>query len=189
MRPPRADDYFAWVERLTIDHHHKEAFWHLILSGPDALPAVRAGLAHDDPVVRAGCLRVLDHLVDDDAWGDLLEMLDDENAEVRFHALHALACDRCKENGCAPTKATVLPHALRVLRDDPAGPIRGMALEVVARWVHTDEVALDAITRAHESDPDRSVRKKAGWFVPGGPRYEKTKPKVRRGRRARTVTS
>jgi hypothetical protein len=184
MRPPAANDYAAWVERLLIPHHHKEAFWHLVLSGPDALPYVRAGLAHEDPVVRAGCLRVLDHLVDEDAWGDLLTMLDDDVAEVRFHALHALACDRCKENGCAPTKATVLPHALRVLRDDRAAPVRAMALEVVARWVHTDDVALAAICEAHANDRDCAVRKKASWFVPGGPRYEKTKPKVRRRDRA-----
>jgi HEAT repeat protein len=182
MRPPHATDHAAWVERLAIPHHHKESFWHLIGCGPAALPFVRAGLAHESAVVRAGCLRVLDHLVDDAAWGDLLEMLDDEVAEVRFHALHALACDRCKENGCAPTKATVLPHALRVLRDDRAGPVRAMALEVVARWVHTDDEALRAIEHAAASDPDRGVRKKATWFVPGGPRYEKTKPKTRRAR-------
>ena len=179
MRPPHPTDYAAWVERLLIPHHHKEALWHLILSGPDALPFVRAGLAHDDPVVRVGCTRVLDHLVDEDAWPDLLEMLHDEHGEVRWHALHALACDRCKKNGCAPTKKSVLPAALDRLHNDPAAQVRSMAVEVVARWVHDDEEALAAVVTASESDADASVRKKATWFVPGGPRYEKTKPKVR----------
>lgn len=184
MRPPHPTDYAAWVERLLVPHHHKEAFWHLILSGPDALPFVRAGLAHDDPVVRIGCTRVLDHLVDEESWDDLLEMLDDDDREVRWHALHALACDRCKENGCAPTKATVLPHAMRLLREDPAAPVRAMAIEVAARWVHGDPDVEAAIAAVAAADPDRAVRKKAGWFVPGGVRYEKTKP---RGR-ARTRT-
>jgi hypothetical protein len=168
------------VERLTIPHHHKEAFWHLILSGPDALPAVRAGLAHDDPAVRVGCTRVLDHLVDDESWDDLVEMLDDDDGDVRIHAIHALACDRCKTNGCAPTKATVLPHALRLLRSDDVPIVRAIAIEVVGRWVHEDPDALAAIEQTRETDPDPGVRKKASWFVPGGPRYEKTKPKVRR---------
>jgi HEAT repeat protein len=179
MRPPLGDDYFAWVERLAVPHHHKEAFWHLVLSGPPALGAVRAGLAHDDASVRAGCARVLDHLVDDESWPDLLEVLDDADAGVRLNALHALACDRCKENGCTPTKATVLPHALERLRRDPTPIVRAIALEVVARWVHEDPDALDAIVAAQRDDPDPGVRKKAGWFVPGGVRYEKTKPKAR----------
>src|SRR5688500_18004951 len=106
---PADDDYFAWVERFAIPHHHKDAMWHLVFSGPPALEAVRAGLAHDDAVVRSGCTKVMDHLVDDASLADLLEMLEDEAVGVRFWAMHALACERCKENGCSPTKATVVP--------------------------------------------------------------------------------
>src|SRR4051812_17659774 len=138
MRPPHPTDYAAWVERLTIPHHNREAFWHLVLSGPAALDAVRAGLAHDEAAVRVGCTRVLDHLVDEASWNDLLAMLDDEDDEVRWSAMHALACDRCKENGCAPSKAKVLPHAMRSLREDPAPLVRAIAIEVVGRWVHSD---------------------------------------------------
>jgi len=187
MRPPAADDYFAWVERLSIPHHNREAFWHLVLSGPPALDAVRAGLAHDDPAVRVGCTRVLDHLVDEASWDDLLTMLDDDDEEVRVSALHALACDRCKENGCAPSKASVLPHAMRAMRDDPAPFVRAIAIEVVGRWVHGDDEIAAALERVVREDPDRGVRKKATWFVPGGVRYEKTKPKVRARSRVRAT--
>jgi len=179
VRPPASNDFPAWVERLTIPHHHKEAFWHLVLSGPQALDAVRAGLAHDDARVRVGCTRVLDHLVDDASWDDLLAMLDDDVPEVRWSALHALACDRCKENGCAPTKAKVLPHALRKLHEDDAPLVRAVAIEVVGRWVHGDDEIVAALEEVARDDPDRGVRKKATWFVPGGVRYEKTKPKGR----------
>lgn len=180
MRPPAPPDWFAWVERLAISHHHREAFWHLVLSGPRALDAVRTGLVHDDALVRKGCAGVLDHLVDDDGWPDLLGALDDPDPSVRVMVLHALACDRCKANGCSPTKATVLPAAVERLRADPDKHVRNQALGVIGRWVHDDPAALAAVVAAQESDPDPSVRKKAGWYVPGGPRYEKTKPKARR---------
>ena len=179
VRPPAASDFFGWVERLAIPHHQKEAMWHLILSGPPALDAVRAGLASDDPAIRRGCTQVLDHLVDDDALADLVEMVTDDDAAVRGSALHALACERCKENGCTPSMATVLPAALDRLRNDPNGHVRNNALGVVGQWVHQSADALAAVIEAHEHDPHPAVRKMAGWFVPGGVRYEKTKPKVR----------
>jgi hypothetical protein len=184
MRRPAADDHFAWVERLAIPHHYKEAMWHLILSGPDALPVVRAGLAHDDPVIRRGCTQVLDHLVDDDALADLVEMVNDEDEQVRAWALHALACDRCKENGCTPSMKDVLPAALDRLRNDDSYHVRAHALGVVGQYVHVDEDALAAVFEAQQHDANAGVRKKAGWFVPGGPRYEKTKPKLRTRHRA-----
>jgi len=178
MRAPAADDYFAWVERLAIPHHQRDAMWHLVLSGPPALDAVRAGLAHDDPAVRRGCTDVLDHLVDDAALADLVEMVTDDDVEVRVRALHALACERCKENGCTPDAASVLPAAIDRLRNDPNRHVRAHALGAVARWVHHSTDAFEAVAAALH-DPDPTVRKKASWFVPGGPRYEKTKPKIR----------
>jgi hypothetical protein len=50
-----------------------------------------------------------------------------------------------------------------------------MACEVVGRWVHTSPVAEAALMAAHEGDPEASVRKKAGWYAPGGTIYRKTK--------------
>jgi len=179
MRRPHDTDLFAWVERLAIPHHQREAVWHLVLSGPRALDAVRAGLAHDDPAVRRGCTDVLDHLVDDAALEDLVAMVDDADAEVRVKALHALACARCKENGCSPSAASVVPAAIDRLRDDPDPHVRNMAIGALGRWVHDDATVLEAIAEAHRHDPHPSVRKKAGWLVPGGPLYEKSKPKRR----------
>lgn len=175
MRRPHPTDHFAWVERLAIPHHHREAMWHLVLSGPPALEAVRAGLAHDDPAVRRGCTDVLDHLVDDDALEDLVAMVTDDDAEVRVKALHALACDRCKENGCSPSVASVLPAAIDRIRHDPDPHVRAMAIGAIERWVVDHPDALAAVVEAHEHDPSPAVRKKAGWFVPGGPLYEKSR--------------
>jgi hypothetical protein len=52
-----------------------------------------------------------------------------------------------------------------------------MAAEIVGRWVHVDETAERALLEARDCDPSPAVRKKAGWYAPGGPIYRKTLPK------------
>jgi hypothetical protein len=49
-----------------------------------------------------------------------------------------------------------------------------MAAEVVGRWVHGDEVAAAALVEARDLDREPMVRKKAGWYAPGGPIYQRT---------------
>jgi HEAT repeat protein len=169
-----------WVADLGVKHRHKDAFWHLVWSGADALPAVRRGLVSDDDGVRIGCTKVLDHLVDEECWPELIAMIDDDNPEVRAWTLHSLACERCKEQGCSlPERDAVLPPAIRALESDPDQHVRQMAVGVIAKWMYDDGVAADALRRAHAADPHPSVRKKAGWFVPGGALYEKHRPKAR----------
>jgi HEAT repeat protein len=173
-----AADLWRALEELAVPHRAQRAFWHLVLSGPAALPIVRAGLADDRAEVRAHCVRVLDHLADDSSFADLVGMLDDPSAAVRQHALHALVCDRCKEGACRPSKGDVLPVAMRLLAHDPDQHVRAMAVEAVARWAHTDEAAEAALVRARDEDPHPAVRKKAGWFAPGGPIHRKTAKRV-----------
>ena len=172
------DQYVAW---LGVAHRAKHAFWHLVLSGEDALPAVRRGLASDNNDVRVGCTKVLDHLVDDESWPELVAALDDPDPRVRMWALHALSCDRCKDNSCRADKADVLPRAVRILESDPDRHVRAHAVGLVGRWVHDDDgVAVAALINAHDNDPHPAVRKSAGWVTPGGPIYEKTKPRATR---------
>jgi hypothetical protein len=45
------------------------AYHELLRRGQDATGAIRAGLHHEDPAVREGCCRLLDHLVDTDSMG------------------------------------------------------------------------------------------------------------------------
>ena len=40
------------------------AYHELLRRGKDAVGAIRAGLRHENPAVREGCCRLLDHLVD-----------------------------------------------------------------------------------------------------------------------------
>ena len=175
-----AGDFEVFVAHLAVPHRASHAFWHLVLSGSDALPAVRAGLRHDAADVRRYCVKVMDHLVDEDAFPALLQMLDDADPRVRYEALHALACDRCKVTTCRPSKADVLPGAIRLLREDPDDHVRAMACEVVGRFVHSDHDAESALIAARDDDPSPSVRKKAGWHAPGGAIYLKRRPRASR---------
>ena len=103
------------------------AYHELLRRGKDALGAIRAGLRHENPAVREGCCRLLDHLVDTDSMGQLIAMADDPDAQVRTAAFHALACDRCKGDTCAPGAGQVLEPALRHLASDPDAHVRAMA--------------------------------------------------------------
>jgi hypothetical protein len=172
---PDQDDFPAWVERLADPLRAQQAYWHLVLSGPQALPAVRAGLDHPNADVRVHCTRALDHLVDDEAFPKLVTMLDDPDPRVRREALHAIACDRCKDNACRPTKAMILSPAIDLLLNDENAHVRAFAAEVVGRFVHADELAAQALERAAAHDEKPAVRKKASWYAPGGTIFDKTR--------------
>jgi HEAT repeat protein len=142
-----------------------------------ALPAVRAGLRHENADVRLHCCRFLDRYLSPDTLSDLMDMLSDSDQRVRCSALHTLACDRCKEGTCKPKEAEVLPRAMKLLQCDPDAHVRAMAIEVVGQFAHTSNLAAAAISAAQQGDENPTVRKKAGWYVPGGPIHRRTKPK------------
>jgi HEAT repeat protein len=171
------DNFTGWVALLGDPIRAKRAYWHLLLSGQRALPAIRDGLGDANADVRMYCTKALDHLVDEESWGELVALLDDADERVRVEALHALACDRCKVNTCRPDKETVLPRAVRLLRDDPSKHVRARAAGLVGRWVHVDHTAATALVAARDLDPEPSVRKKAGWYAPGGTIFDKTRPR------------
>ena len=152
------------------------AYHELLRRGKDALGAIRAGLRHENSAVREGCCRLLDHLVDTDSMGQLIAMADDPDAQVRTAAFHALACDRCKGDTCAPGAGQVLEPALRHLASDPDAHVRAMAAELAGKFVHSDGRAVTALETARAQDPSPVVRKKAGWFTPGGTIYQRTIP-------------
>jgi HEAT repeat protein len=175
--PVERDDFTGWVGLLRDPVRARSAYWHLLGSGDAALPAIRSGLEDANADVRMYCAKVLDHLADEDSFPALVAMLDDPDERVRWDTLHALACDRCKDTVCRPDKDDVLPRAVHMLRADPSRHVRAIAVEVVGRWVHTDQTAVDALVEARDSDPEPSVRNKAGWYAPGGTIHRKTQPR------------
>ena len=74
----------------------------------------------------------------------------------------------------------VLGPIIRILLRDPDRHVRQYACEVVGKWVHTHPTAVKALVEATMNAAAPSVRKKAGWYVPGGTIHQRTKPRARR---------
>ncbi len=172
-------DYDGYVNELAVEHRAKAAMRSLMAAGLAASAAVRRGLHDPNPVVRARCCDVLDHFLDPDAIPELMANLDHEHASVRARALHALACDRCKEGVCRPSEEEVISAAIRLLRQDADRYVRKAAVEALGPAVHRSDRARDALTAASEADSDPLVRKVASWYCPGGPIHSRLAPKRR----------
>src|SRR5262245_21805363 len=129
--PPAPTDFAGWVSQLADPVRAKRAYRHLVLCGAAARPAVLDGLRHESADARAYCTKALDRLADLDSFAALFGMLGDPAPRVRLEALHALACDRCKDECDLPAADDVLPAALEQLRSDPDRHVRAMAIEVV----------------------------------------------------------
>jgi HEAT repeats len=166
-----------WVDDLAVEHRAREAFRNLMQAGMAATPAVRRGLLHPDPTVRRRCCDVLDHFMDEAALPELKANLTHEDEGVRSRALHALACDRCKEGACRPGEEDVLPIATRMLREDPSRYVRKEAAAMIGPAAHRSEEARRALEQARDTDPDPLVRKVAGWHAPGGPLFRRLAPR------------
>jgi hypothetical protein len=183
-------NFARWVEELGISYRAREALRQLMAAGPLATPAVRQGLHHPNPAVRVGCCKVLDHFLDESALPELIENLDHADEEVRAWALHALACDKCKEGACRPGEDDVIPRAIQMLLTDESRRVRQMAAGLLGPGVHRHPAVLGALEEAHQHDEHPVVRKIAGWFTPDGPRYQRLLPKrPRRSRPRRAVAA
>ena len=195
--PPtqNATDVLAWFERkpriealiakLAIDHHAKAAYRQLLSKGLEILPFILEGLKHDNAQLRYYCCSLLDHLLIPEALTDLIGAVDDPDPKVRTMALHALACERCKEGDCRPAEADILPKALHILHEDIDAHVRAMAIEVVGQYAHSNETAVCALNAAHKGDRSPTVRKKAGWYAPGGPIYQRITARHKRAKRGK----
>jgi HEAT repeat protein len=172
------------IEELAVPHRAGRAYWRLMALGRMAVPAARAGLTHESADVRFHCARYFDHFLMPDILGDLMLRLDDPDPRVRLTALHTLACDRCKDDMCVPSGGALLDKAMTIVSADTDAHVRAHAIELLGRAAHENAAALDALQAAHRDDPSPAVRKKAGWYVPGGPIWRRTAARARRRRAA-----
>jgi hypothetical protein len=176
--PMTKNDYRRFVEDLAVTHRAKHALRCLMTAGSLATAALREGLRHPEPAVRIGCCMVLDHYLDPAAVPELIENLHHENETVRAWAMHALACDRCKEGVCRPGENQSLPIAAQMLIKDESRRVRQMAAGVLGPSAHRHPDVLRALEYARDHDPHPVVRKIAGWYTPGGPIYKRLAPKT-----------
>jgi HEAT repeat protein len=156
-RSPARRDFDGWVSQLGVSSCRQRAKAHLIMTGPDALPALRRGLHHSKAVVRQQCVRIFDQLVDEASLPDLVVALADDDPGVRARALHALACDRCKQNACRPGEDLWVPRALDFLTHaDP--DIRAAAIDALGKVAARRPDVVAALATASETDRNLGLR-------------------------------
>jgi len=173
------------LQDLSIPHRARAAYRELLSLGFAAVPLARLGLRHESAAVRRYCCAFLDHFLVPEALPELIAMLRDPEPAVRWATLHTLACERCKEGACRAEETNVLPEALRMLHEDASAHVRAMTIEVLGVYVHTNPVAEQALFDATTNDASPAVRKKAGWYAPGGPIFRRTVPRPPRKSKAR----
>ncbi len=95
------------------------------------LEALQWGLGHSSPVVRRMCLELLDQHPDPTSVPKILACLSDPVPRVRWHAVHALSCDACKEGQtlCTPEVMTRLEQVAQM---DANERVRDYAVRVVS---------------------------------------------------------
>jgi len=103
------------------------------------LEALIWGLYHRNAAVRWGCLEHLDAHPDASAVPHIVEKLDDPVPRVRWHAVHALACDACK-GGDSFLSAEVTTHLEEVSRSDESKKVRAYAAQVSAEHCRIDSL-------------------------------------------------
>ena len=170
------EDFALDVENLAVKHRARAALRSLMAGGALAAPFVRRGLHHANADVVTACCDLLDHFLFEEAVPDLLALLEHENSRVRARAMHALACDRCKEGACRPGEEDSVPMALSMLEHDPSERVRVEAVAVVFPAVHRREDVAKALERARDCDPSPNVRKQANLRAPGGILFRRTSP-------------
>jgi HEAT repeat protein len=164
-RLPAAHDFDGWVAQLAHAPRRPDAKLHLRQAGAAAVPAVRRGMQHPKAIVRQQCAGLLDFLADEAAFVDLVAALDDDDPGVLKRALHALACDQCKENECRPGEDMFVPRALALLHD--ANPdVRASAIDTLGKVAPRRPDVAAALADAAERDPDRGLRGMARRRVP-----------------------
>ena len=164
-RFPAATDFDGWVAQLANSERRQRAKMYLREAGQPAVPAVRRGMHHPKPIVRRLCTSILDHLADEAAFVDLVAALDDEDPGVLKRALHALACDQCKENECRPGEELFVPRALELLQH-PNADVRASAIDTLGKVVARRPDVADALAEVAEHDRDSGLRGMARHRVP-----------------------
>ena len=103
-----------------------EIYQALVSLGDAALPALRNGLKDENWIIRHWSAICLDRLADANALQDLIPLLHDPVDKVRLWAVHAIACDHCKDGVTCPVD--VVPHLIERIETDDSVRVRRMAV-------------------------------------------------------------
>ncbi len=143
------------VEAFVASEDRFPAFLALYGRGTEALPAVRDGLAHRNPDVRRWCAAFLDNVADSASLEALVPLLEDPVAKVRVWAVHALACEDCKDG---PNPVDAIPLLLDRVARDRSLRVRRQAVAMLAHHRAPDRRAAAAFDRILREEEDRKLR-------------------------------
>jgi HEAT repeat protein len=142
------------VESFATSTQRFDVYQSLLTLGTEALPALRAGLKHQNWRVRQWSAICLDRIATSDALLDLIPLLEDPKPQVRLWAVHSLACNHCKDRvRCA---VDVVPLLIARLRTDDQIRVRRMAA-IMLGSEFLDSRAIPLL-KACLDDPDRKLR-------------------------------
>jgi HEAT repeat protein len=110
-------------------------------------------------------VNLLDRLVDEESVSALIRALDDEAPQVSARALHALACDRCKQTECRPGEELWVPRAVELVQTSTNPDLRAAAIDALGKVVSRRPDLAVVLWTAAETDPDRGLRSMARWHV------------------------
>lgn len=99
---------------------------------PEAKVALIRGLKHRNSKVRWWCIQLMDHIADESYLHPLLDAAyTDPTPKNRRHAIHALACEKCKPDGCR-LRIDIRDDLRRILSTDPDVSVRETACQELA---------------------------------------------------------
>lgn len=159
-RLPAGSDFDGWVGMLAVSTKRQAARRHLMGIGARAVPAIRRGVHHEDPVVRRACVSMLDQLLDDEAVPDLVAALDDDDTEVVGRALHSLACDACTKGSCRPSDDLWVGRAVQLASHHDAD-LRAKAIDALAKAAGRRADVGDALLAIADRERDRGLSEMA----------------------------
>jgi HEAT repeat protein len=128
---PSKEHMAEWIELLGSESAAEREAARVALhhAGTKAVPAMLEALAHPYWRVRRGCARVLDHQPLTGLIAErLIDLLEDKHRKVREAALHTLACEGCKPEGCDADLPEILSHVIDRALNDESTTVRRQAV-------------------------------------------------------------
>ncbi len=99
---------------------------------PGTKAALVRGLKHPNSKIRWWCIQLMDHLADETDLAPLLDAAyNDPTPKNRRHAIHALACEKCKPDRCR-LKIDIRDDLRRIIATDPDPSVRQTAAQELA---------------------------------------------------------
>lgn len=103
-----------------------------VVVSEEAKAALVRGLKHRNSKIRWWCIQLMDHIADESYLAPLLDAAyTDPTPKNRRHAIHALACEKCKPDGCR-LDIDIVDDLRRIMATDPDASVRETALHELA---------------------------------------------------------